>query len=534
MCVLLVLAVLSACSADENPVSDNDRVAVNFSAGIQTRAANNSWEEGDAIGITMFQAGSETVAEGTYVNCKYLTAAGNIGNFKPASDKETIYFPKDGSKVDFMAYYPYNEEMKADYKIPLVVASQTSLGKLDFMTSEHLEGSSKDSPNVKLRFYHRLSKLIFRLKMENNEQADWLKGARITIKGMLVRGTYNLLAGELTTDLSSVEEITIPTDSQTGSKAEGIVLPRPGKAGVTFTITLTNGARYSAVMDPELNLDAGYKYTFNITLKKTPMTVTADIQDWNDGGELNEQAQVIEIATGNTDDYFQTGDVLGLFVTTGQTANQSLGNYTFDKENQTWSSQTLNFWEDIDGTGKLSFNAIKTVTKAPEGSHQIDDVLLAYTDPMDRYTSVMLPFAHAGSLLIVKLKSPEGGYTQSELETATVVLPGFLTGATFDYARYTAGTEKANIVLTKQAGEPTWKGCIQPQTIPVNTTYIKVTIKGVDYLVSTKTDAIQEFQANKRLTIIITLNKKELGSISATITDWGLLPDIQVDTDIDQ
>lgn len=532
---LVALTALSGCTADENTsLNDTDRVAVQISGGVQTRAANNQWDESDAIGVTMFKKGSAELAEGNYSNCKYQTPQGVMGVFTPATEKETIYFPKDGSEVDFMAYYPYSTEMKADYKMPLVVAEQTSQSKLDFMTSEHMEGTSKETPDVKLRFYHRLSKVIIRLKTDGNEKPERLIGSQLTIKGMLTKGTYDLLGGTLATDPESTAAIPVPTDAATGAKAEGIVLPRPAASGVTFDVVLTDGARYTAHMSDALALESGYKYTFNITLKKTQMTVTADIQDWIDNGEVEEKAHSIEVGTGETDDYFVTGDVMDLFVSSNLTSNQLVGSYTYTKEKQLWSNAHPYFWEDVDGTGTVTFRAKHTEATAPEGSYQLPDVLLAELTGVQRYAPIELPFVHAASQLIVKLVSPEGHYTSQELEKATILLPGFLTGATFENAIYVAGTERADIRLSKQSGEPTWKGCIQPQVIPVATKYIRVSLNNREYNVSTEATKTQEFVAGKKLTIIITLKKTELGAISATVTDWGLLPDINVDTDIDQ
>ncbi|MEG2791842.1 MAG: fimbrillin family protein, partial [Odoribacter sp.] len=105
--------------------------------------------------------------------------------------EETIYFPKDGSEVDFLAYSPYRKNFKATEKLPLTLAVQTSQSELDFMTAEHLEGTTKETPNVKLRFYHRLTKLIFNLKTETGDDAVRLIGSKITVTGMPLSGDFH-------------------------------------------------------------------------------------------------------------------------------------------------------------------------------------------------------------------------------------------------------------------------------------------------------------------------------------------------------
>ena len=54
---------LTACTNDDIPAQDN-RVALQVSSGIQSRAYDNQWEAGDRIGIYAFTEGTTTVADG--------------------------------------------------------------------------------------------------------------------------------------------------------------------------------------------------------------------------------------------------------------------------------------------------------------------------------------------------------------------------------------------------------------------------------------------------------------------------------------
>ncbi|MEG1544568.1 MAG: fimbrillin family protein [Tannerellaceae bacterium] len=529
------LFTLWGCTTDENLPSEKDagKVEVNIHAGIETRAINKLWENEDVIGVTMFKKGTSQLAEGNYANCKYTTAAGLVGSFSPTAQAQTIYFPKDGSEVDFMAYYPQREGMKADYKMPLTVADQTTSSKIDFMTAEHLEGFSKETPHVRLRFYHRLSKMIFQLKTEGNITPERLKGAEVSLIGMNTKGEYNLLTNQLTPELSA-RPILVPMNLETGATGQAIVLPRKAARGVDLQIKLKDGGSYTAHMSDTLNLRAGYQYTFKLTLKKTEMTITADIQDWTDAGTIDKEADAIRIIGGTTDKYFKTGDEMTLFATTNITQGIDLGAYAYNASNQTWTSTPPDFWENIDGTGSVTFRASHLVAPAPDKSNQLPDMLLAEVKDVARYKAITLPFVHAYSLLIVKLIAPAGGYTEAELAQATITLPNYLTGATVGQAVYKPGTDRKDIQLSKVAGEVSWKGCIQPQTIAPKTPYIIVGLNKNQYKVSTGANEAQAFVANKKLTIIITLKKTELTGISATYTDWGLLPDINVDTDLDK
>lgn len=104
--------VFAGCSGDENlpggEVNDG-RVALQVSSGIQTRAFDGQWEKNDQIGIYMLNNRQNTVADG-YDNVPYwVESAGEGGKaFSPSS--EVIYFPANGDKRDFIAYYPYSAD----------------------------------------------------------------------------------------------------------------------------------------------------------------------------------------------------------------------------------------------------------------------------------------------------------------------------------------------------------------------------------------------------------------------------------------
>ena len=96
---LLALAVFAGCSNDENLPGGNDnngRVALQVTSGIQTRAYDDQWEAGDAIGIFALMPGTTEIAtdetSGTAQgNRKYSTLENALGMFNPADENATIY-----------------------------------------------------------------------------------------------------------------------------------------------------------------------------------------------------------------------------------------------------------------------------------------------------------------------------------------------------------------------------------------------------------------------------------------------------------
>lgn len=286
--ILFVLAayMFVGCSkSDKDNTDENTLVPMNVGAYISNaRSSGANWNNGDAIGITMFKKGTFNLAEGAFVNKRYITADGTTGSFSAADNNSIIYFPKDGSFVDFMSYYPYSAAMTEDYILPLDISDQSVLPNIDLMTAQHISGDSKATPSVRLHFTHKLSMMIVNLRLPVGEDVQRLVGSKVTISGMYTKGDYKLNNNTTGVDIntSSVANLAL-TSNSSGAMAAAIVFPRVAGSGITFHIDLLDGGTYTATMGNDLELKSGYQYTFNITLQKTPIDVIADIEEWLTG-----------------------------------------------------------------------------------------------------------------------------------------------------------------------------------------------------------------------------------------------------------
>lgn len=300
---LLALAVLAGCSNDENLPGGNDsdcRVALQVTSGIQTRAYDDQWQANDAIGIFALMPGTTEIAtdetSGTAQgNRRYNTLENALGIFKPVYDENaTIYLPVDGSTCDFIAYYPYQNDMAGStYKIDLT--TQNPQRNIDFMvsTTQQAEGSSrtkdisKTDPTVKFRFEHKLSKV--RLSIETGKG---FKGDHSELAGMTVALTeqqtttdFNVLTDDGVTITSGNDEIELFT-AQDGRTSEGIVMPSNNYNSMQFEFRIEGHTPYVWQLSESKNatkFEPGKEYIYNITLHKTAIEVTATIKDWEAG-----------------------------------------------------------------------------------------------------------------------------------------------------------------------------------------------------------------------------------------------------------
>ena len=287
-------ALLAGCSSEENEgmAMDDGRVALQVSSGIdvQTRAHDDSWDIGDAIGIYMLDGGTPESG-----NRKYTTKDGKHEGSFTADKGQTIYFPTSGDTRDFIAYYPWRDyltENNTTYNVD--VTKQTFQEAIDLMGAAKVEGKSKSDPAVAFMFTHKLVKLYMNIKPDGSSlDLSDLEGLKVTITNQRTKATYDVLAGGgVTVDTDgNTEEITLKTVAD-GTISEGIVLPAEDTAGMLLTFELGSGENFTwAVKNASKSQKfiAGSKYLYTITVGKTALEVTSTVTDWTpgngDGGE---------------------------------------------------------------------------------------------------------------------------------------------------------------------------------------------------------------------------------------------------------
>ena len=282
---LLAGAMVSCSTEDTAPSTQNDKVAVQFTGGINvnTRAAGQAWADGDRIGIFMTVANqplsANAIQEGVDNVC--YQSNGSIA-FSPVSGGKTIFFPIDGD-VDFYSYYP--QTTVNDYKVALDVTDQTKQEAIDFMYAK-TEGCNKANPQVELKFNHMLSKLILNVQPGNGLTQDDLNNLTVTIKDQNTTATLNLadgvISGEGNPDNIQMKAV------QVGKIYEAILLPTASTTReIEFNLNNGHDAPFVWKMDSELKGGNLYNYT-TVKLTRTTIEMTGTIESWNEVKNNNE------------------------------------------------------------------------------------------------------------------------------------------------------------------------------------------------------------------------------------------------------
>lgn len=293
MMLCAAVSLLAGCTGegDETMPEKDRRVALKVSSGIevQTRAHDEQWDAGDAIGIYMLDG--ETAED---ANKKYTTeSTGTSGSFSAAGG-QTIYFPVDGSQRDFIAYYPYRTELTGNlYAVD--VNNQAVQKDIDLMGAEKVTGKTKNDPAVAFEFQHKLVKLYLTIKPDDVSLfAEDMEGLEIDLTNQKTKATYDVVAGgavRVDTDDNTPATVRLLTDAD-GTSSEGIVLPNTTTEDMRFVFHLKSGPVFTwEIREAELSqlFKAGSKYVYTISIGLTGIEVTSSVKDWTpgngDGGE---------------------------------------------------------------------------------------------------------------------------------------------------------------------------------------------------------------------------------------------------------
>lgn len=289
--VMLAALMLAGCSNEiDEQVMDSKRVPLQINGDINmlmTRAADDHWDDNDAIGVYMVTADNRIV--GNVSNYRYtVVKGGQNGTFIPADENNTAYFPESVDAVNVVAYYPQGEVV--DNKLSLDLANQDNQPKIDLMSAK-AENASKSSPTVNLGFKHRLTKLFF--KIEGDVNTD---GINATISNQYTKIQYDILNDKLLIADENKQEIAMKYWNSNNSRfTEAIVLPngennRAEDRQLTFQL---NGKIFKATIGGDTEFKAGKKYIYKVKFDQTPSGDVAvgitgvGITNWNDvdGGD---------------------------------------------------------------------------------------------------------------------------------------------------------------------------------------------------------------------------------------------------------
>ena len=297
--------LFAACANEEDGIGNNGPVAATVQAdisnNIKTRgtADNNSWTAGDAIGVYVTSTGYTTGD-----NKKYVTTNGD-GTFEAADNNNIIYF-KDNKETTFSAYYPYSESLtdgKMDWNMAEVEENQPCMADVLFASGAT---ASKASPTVNFtdlehRFKHCMSLVEFKIKPGPGVKYNNYKFNRLELKGIFRSGKFDTRTGSVETAgdrgpiILNFDDVSFESEKSFAY----IMLPQSlesNKMDIEIYLLLNDSeVKYTTPITPSTHgkFEGGKKYTYNITVKNTGITIEdANIYPWENGDSSDLDAEL--------------------------------------------------------------------------------------------------------------------------------------------------------------------------------------------------------------------------------------------------
>lgn len=293
--------MLAACNNEDEM---SGPVAARITAGIgapQTRAVGDSWKN-DEIGVSVTSAPNSEM-ETMYRNMGYYTAAtGTVAaEFYPLSGD--IFFQDATETVTFSAYAPYQADLTGN---TIDVNTQTNNGDsqedIDFLFAAGAT-ASRSNPTViftdnstsggtDCSFHHMMAQLniVFQTSTTDGFAASDILDADNTFNlgGLTHEGTFDVTDGGTAVTGTAVASWDITackhTDANNQRTYSLILLPQDLTATALNVSVVIGGQTYRNTADVKPNLEAGYSYTYTITVKKTGLAVSGcTISNWVDG-----------------------------------------------------------------------------------------------------------------------------------------------------------------------------------------------------------------------------------------------------------
>lgn len=274
----------AACTNDEHDSVLNDNmIRLNTAVGELTRAAGNLLEGNFAEDTPIkVQVTDKAETDPVSYDAAVYTADGE-GGLSAATPQ---YYPVSGSLVDIYAYYPASASTEENgFSVATDQASAAS-GDANYKASDlmwaKIEGVNKESSAEArtLSFGHKLSKLVVTLT-KGTVSDDELAAATVTLKGVILKGTFTPATGLFTAASAETEGATgdITVAENAAATAHAAVVVPQSMVGKKLGVTINGNTAYYPFAD-DVTFAPGKVYDLTVTVNKTGLSVSTTISNW--------------------------------------------------------------------------------------------------------------------------------------------------------------------------------------------------------------------------------------------------------------
>ena len=263
--------------------------AVQFASG--QRLQDNQIFNGQTLSLFVTRTGSVSDLGLIYTN-NQITSNGT-GGF---TYRVPMYYPSDGTAVDFFAVHPFEPTATLASPLEFVIQTdQTVQG--NYLHADLLFGTrvnvTPQTTAIPLTFYHKFAKLNFVITTRSTA-VDLSRLTAVSVLGSLPRTTIDIRSGNITAASGTAATIRAygtpvvsgTSGNQTVTGFTAIVVPQTAPAAQQlFGLMIDGQTRYFTPSD-NVQFLSGNKYTVNLEVAETGITMSSQIEDWTDGGTI--------------------------------------------------------------------------------------------------------------------------------------------------------------------------------------------------------------------------------------------------------
>lgn len=268
---LAMVALLAVGCKQTDPDGPKEASVVKIEPVI-TRATSTNFEQGDQIGLTVIKADATVHADNACLTYEEASKA-FTGSLK--------WYEDGGQKCSLKAFYPYQS---AGFPETFTVASDQSkgAGSSDFMVASKNDVYPQHDA-VAMVFQHYLSQII--INVINPAGAD-IESVQLT--GLIP--TANIAvdeSGVVTVTPAEVDLDDVTAQPVVANKQyRAIVIPQTATFGLSVSVA-SGSVLVKGI--PDATLKPGYTYNIDVEISADNVvaTISGEIQNWEDGGNLS-------------------------------------------------------------------------------------------------------------------------------------------------------------------------------------------------------------------------------------------------------
>ena len=301
-----VIALAACSSEEENEQAWNDgEIRLSAVNVVESRAAqgiqSTEFLSGEKIAVFINEDTSDEPSV-TYTQPVVYTTddAGNLSTTTPQ------FYPQNGNGVNIFGVYPYDAATDVNGTAVAFSVQSNQNTEANYKASDLMVGKpasnpvSKSTSSVQLNFNHCLTKININLLAGDGMTNNELNGAEVTIGGVTNSATFNVKSGVVTAVTGTAAADYVELGGLTANNGtiggSAIIIPQDVTSGTDFFKIViepnsNNPTVYTYTLPANTTFTAGAAFTYNITVKKSGLTMSPPtITNWLDGGTVNGDA----------------------------------------------------------------------------------------------------------------------------------------------------------------------------------------------------------------------------------------------------